>query len=93
MLPGLHLASGRPPHAPEYAVLEEAVTFRPALTCFLPVRVGCGTDGRLMATPMPTNTSGDFTSLGGTDGYVELALEVSEFPAGQAVPLHRWDVP
>jgi len=93
VLPALHLASGRSPHAPEYAVLEEAITFRPALTCFLPVRLDTSTDGRLMARPVPTNTSGDFTSLGGTDGYVELALEESEFPAGQAVPLHRWDAP
>ncbi|MDH4107723.1 MAG: molybdopterin molybdotransferase MoeA [Gammaproteobacteria bacterium] len=93
VLPALYLASGRPPRAPEHAILAEPVTFRPALTCFLPVRLATAADGRLRARPVPTNTSGDFTSLGGTDGYVELALEQSEFPAGSAVPLHRWDAP
>jgi hypothetical protein len=39
---------------------------------------------------VPTNTSGDFAALSGTDGYVELALERNEFSAGSAVPLHRW---
>ena len=37
-----------------------------------------------------TNTSGDFASLSGTDAYVELALEQTEFKAGAVVPLHRW---
>jgi len=37
-----------------------------------------------------TNTSGDFASLAGTDGYVELALENTFFATGTAVPLYRW---
>jgi hypothetical protein len=41
---------------------------------------------------VPTNTSGDFASLAGTDGYVELALGQTDFPAGGVVPLHRWRV-
>jgi molybdopterin biosynthesis enzyme len=40
--------------------------------------------------PVQTNTSGDFASLSGTDGYVELAKDQSDFPAGSAVFLHRW---
>jgi hypothetical protein len=40
--------------------------------------------------PVHTNTSGDFASLSATDGYVELALEETEFPAGTAARLHRW---
>jgi molybdopterin molybdotransferase len=71
-------------------VLGEDVTFKPKLTCFLPVRLESADDGRTLATPVPTNTSGDFASLSGTDGYVELALGLNEFPAGTAVPLHRW---
>jgi molybdopterin biosynthesis enzyme len=50
-------------------------------------------DGAIVATPVPTNTSGDFASLGGTDGYVELSRVQSEFPAGSVVPLHRWNQP
>ncbi len=93
VLPALLQASGcRIPRA-ETAVLAEDVTFNPKLTCFLPVRIESGDDGRVLATPVPTNTSGDFASLSGTDGYVELALELSEFAAGTAVPLHRWISP
>ena len=50
-------------------------------------------DGRLLAIPVPTNTSGDFASLSGTDGYIELELEQDEFPGGSTVPLHRWISP
>ena len=90
VLPALFQASGREPPAPEFALLADDVTFKAKLTCFMPVRVDCRADGRLLATPVPTNTSGDFASLSGTDGYVELALEKDEFAAGTAVPLHRW---
>ena len=68
VLPALLLASGREASAVETAVLAEDVTFKPALTCFLPVRLLADTGGKLMAQPVPTNTSGDFTSLTGTDG-------------------------
>jgi molybdopterin molybdotransferase len=90
VLPALLQASGRELPRVETAVLGEDVTFKPKLTCFLPVRLESADDGRTLATPVPTNTSGDFASLSGTDGYVELALGLNEFPAGTAVPLHRW---
>ena len=81
------------PPWPQTAVLAENVTFKPKLTCFLPVKLDCAHDGNVRATPVPTNTSGDFSALRGTDGYVELALQDEEFPAGSVVPLHRWDSP
>jgi len=89
VLPALLQASGREPPAPETAVLAESVTFNPKLTCFLPVRIA-SSNGRIQATPVATNTSGDFAALSGTDGYVELELEQSEFAAGTIVDLHRW---
>jgi molybdopterin molybdotransferase len=93
VLPALLQASGREIAAAETAVLAEDVTFNAKLTCFQPVRLASDNDGRALATPVPTNTSGDFASLSGTDGYVELALEQKVFPAGSAVPLHRWISP
>ena len=93
VLPALFLASGRTARQSETAMLAEAVIFKPELTCFLPVRLRSGSDGGLVAQPAPTNTSGDFTSLSGTDGYVELNREKREFPEGTPVPLHRWDAP
>jgi molybdopterin molybdotransferase len=90
VLPALHRASGREENAAEYAVLAEDISFRADLTCFQPVRLSAA-DGTVKAIPVTTNTSGDFASLSGTDGYVELVKEDSEFSAGRVVPLHRWN--
>ena len=92
VLPALLGACGRAAAPAATARLAEDVTFRADLTGFLPVRLTAA-DGCVSALPVPTNTSGDFASLSGTDGYVELAKERSEFPAGSVVPLYRWDVP
>ena len=93
VLPALFLAGGRKRRRAEAARLAEDVDFEAALTCFLPVRLAPTDDGSLSATPVRTNTSGDFASLTGTDGYVELAREQSRFVAGSTVPLHRWSNP
>lgn len=93
VLPALFRASGRERVPAQTAVLTEDVNFNTDLTCFLPVRVLSLADGRISATPVPSNTSGDFASLAGTDGYVELRREQNSFPAGSAVPLHFWKSP
>ena len=93
VLPALFAAAGRPAREGETAILSQDVVFRPDLTCFLPVRITSASGGSVRATPVPTNTSGDFSSLTGTSGYVELAKDRSEFPAGSVVPLHRWAAP
>ena len=90
VLPAMMQASGRHAPARQTAILTEDVSFAPDLTCFLPVRLSCDDKGSNRATPVPTNTSGDFTALSGTDGYVELAQARELFEAGSAVPLHRW---
>jgi molybdopterin molybdotransferase len=93
VLPALFEASGRAVGAPEWALLTEDVTFKPDLTYFLPVRLRSDIDGVQRARPVPTNTSGDFASLAGTDGYAELARDRSHFPQGTPVPVHHWAVP
>ena len=90
VLPALDYASGLASAAIETAALAEDVVFEPQLTCFLPVRIEESGDARIGAVPVPTNTSGDFRSLSGTDGYVELERDASRFAAGTIVPLHRW---
>ncbi|MEJ2128213.1 MAG: molybdopterin molybdotransferase MoeA [Woeseiaceae bacterium] len=90
VIPALAKASGLKERQPEFAALAQDVTFEPELTCFLPVRLLSNTGGQLLAMPVHTNTSGDFASLSGTDGYLELALEQSSFPAGTVAQLHRW---
>jgi molybdopterin molybdotransferase len=93
VLPALLAASGRSMPAAEWAVLTDDVTVTAELTSFLPVRLASDVDGIVRARPVVTNTSGDFTALGGTDGYVELAREQGFFPRGAPVPLHRWALP
>ncbi|MDH3439590.1 MAG: molybdopterin molybdotransferase MoeA [Gammaproteobacteria bacterium] len=93
VLPALYQAAGREAPEGEYAVLAEDISFKADLTCFQPVRLTAAADAKVAATPVTTNTSGDFASLSGTDGYVELAKEESEFSAGSVVPLHRWTAP
>ncbi|MFW2404774.1 MAG: molybdopterin molybdotransferase MoeA, partial [Gammaproteobacteria bacterium] len=70
--------------------LAESIRFEPDLTCFMPVVLQYPTDGGVMALPKPTNTSGDFVSLAGTDGFVELERGRDEFPAGYPAPFFSW---
>ena len=90
VIPALNAASGEREQPPEFASLAQAFTFKPQLTCFLPVRLISSVGGQLLAMPVHANTSGDFASLTGTDGYIELPLEEANFPAGTAAQLHRW---
>ena len=91
VLPALQRASGLTPPPPRRAVLAAPVTFKPKLAYFLPVRVASGGRGELLATPDPSNTSGDFAGLVGTDGFVELPADPAEFPAGAVAPFYPWD--
>ena len=93
VLPALFAAAGRSTPELRYAVLEHEVEFKPQLTCFMPVKLRAAADGRRVALPVTTNTSGDFTALSGTDGYVELTEAQSVFAAGLPVPYHAWDTP
>ena len=90
VIPALARASGAAPSPPEFAVLSTNIAFKPALTCFQPVKLLSNAGGQVLAMPVQTNTSGDFASLSATDGYVELARDQTDFPAGSAVFLHRW---
>lgn len=92
VLPALRQASGRCAAAGEFASLAEKVIFKPELTNFLPVKTNSTAAGVIVATPVKTNTSGDFTALSSTDGYAELARDTTEFERGLALPLHRWFV-
>ena len=90
VIPGLQRAMGMIAHERQRVVLAEAIDFEPDLTYFLPVRLTYTENGVAQAWPKPTNTSGDFVSLAGTDGFVELEREVTHFPAGYSAPLFRW---
>lgn len=90
VLPALMAASGSEVRRPDPVVLSDAFQFKPDLTCFLPVRISSDDSGQRHASPAPTNTSGDFTALANTDGYVELARDQQDFAAGSIQPFHAW---
>ncbi|NNF40240.1 MAG: molybdopterin molybdotransferase MoeA [Woeseiaceae bacterium] len=90
VIPALDLAATAAPRPPEFATLASDVSFTPDLTCFLPVSLISNAAGQQLAMPVHTNTSGDFTALSASHGYVELAQETSRFPAGTPVFMHRW---
>lgn len=74
----------------EYAVLTAAVDLPPRMTYFMPVTLSSSETGTLNATPRPTNTSGDFISLAGTDGFVELPAGPASYRPGDTARLFRW---
>jgi molybdopterin molybdotransferase len=90
VLPALAHASGLRPAVPPTVALAAPVRFGPQLAWFLPVKLASGFHAELLATPDPTNTSGDFAGLVGTDGFVELPAEPIEFPAGTLAPFRPW---
>jgi len=90
VIPALARASGAVEEPPEFAAIASNVSFKPALTCFQPVKLMSNAAGQTLALPVKTNTSGDFASLSATDGYIELAKDQSDFPAGTPAVLHRW---
>jgi molybdopterin molybdotransferase len=90
VLPALAQAGGERARAPRLALLDRAIAGRPKLTQFLPVRLSSGPRAELIATPDPSNTSGDFGGLLGTDGFVELTTDKTEVAAGSLAPFWPW---
>lgn len=90
VLPALRLAMGGPATAPERLALAAPVRTKPALACFVPVCIGQDAAGRRLAMPRETNGSGDFTSLTGTDGFVELPPGPGAYEPGYIAPFYAW---
>ena len=90
LLPALRQASGLPPPRQELVELTASIEASPTLTLFTPVTLSSSDRGTLLASPQPTNTSGDFVTLAGTDGFVELAAKRGSYPAGTVARLFRW---
>jgi molybdopterin molybdotransferase len=74
----------------QYAALAEDYFFKPDLTYFLQVKLAAGPDGRLLATPVTGQGSGDLANLVDTDAFIELPLERQAFQAGEVFPIWRY---
>ncbi len=90
VLPALAASQGQTASRTERMALGAPVTIEPPLTHFMPVRVEIDDWGRSWAMPAPTNGSGDFTALAGTDGFVELPPGPNTYPKGFVTRVHRW---
>lgn len=90
VIPGLYRAMGESLPTGERIALATEVEVKPSLSFFLPVRITQDDWGRSWAEPRPTNGSGDFTSLRGTDGFLELPPGPNVYPKGFVTRLHRW---
>lgn len=88
--PALRQALGAAAKPPCWAQLETRVERSATLTYFVPVSLHSTPDGLLHARAKPTNTSGDFLALAGTDGFVELAPGDVPFPAGDSARVFLW---
>ena len=90
VVPGLYAAMGETPRAPEKIAIAAPVEVKVALTSFMPVRLQNDEWGRNWAHPCPTNGSGDFAALTGTDGFVELPPGPNIYAKGFVTRLYRW---
>ncbi|WP_372365287.1 molybdopterin molybdotransferase MoeA [Candidatus Uabimicrobium sp. HlEnr_7] len=72
-----------------FVTLKNNFNFRKSLTYFLPVKIE-NDKGVLLAVPSPTAGSGDYASLIGTDGYVELDSAVDHFEQGVTLSFYPW---
>jgi molybdopterin molybdotransferase len=90
VIPALFAAMGES-HLPAGKIaLAAPVEVTAPLAFFLPVRVEVDDWGRAWAVPTPTNGSGDFTALAGTDGFMELPPGPNAYPKGFVSRLYRW---
>ena len=86
---GLEASVGLARQPPEPVALTDHFEVKPALSLFIPVRIAFES-GRRQAVLAPTRGSGDFTSLIGTDGFVELPVGPGTVAAGTPVALYSW---
>ena len=90
VLPALRAAMGQTPREPPRVSITAPVEVKAALAFYLPVKLRTDEWGRTSAEPCPTNGSGDFTALAGTDGFVELPPGPHVYPKGFVTRMLRW---
>ncbi|HJL92736.1 MAG TPA: molybdopterin molybdotransferase MoeA [Woeseiaceae bacterium] len=93
IIPALHKMRGHTHFFDEYVQLQKNINFKPNLTYFLPVKITHQKNAITKALPVETNTSGDFSSLSKTEGYIELNNRKSNFRKNENIKFHRWKHP
>ncbi len=82
VIPFLYRSTGVEPKAVK-AMLTEDFIFKPDLTYYLQVQLNYSDDGRLLATPVPGQGSGDLANLLEADAFIELPMAKEDFKAGE----------
>jgi molybdopterin molybdotransferase len=90
VLPALRAAMGQASAEAPRIALTAPVEVKVPLAYYLPVKMKSDDWGRASAEPCPTNGSGDFTALAGTDGFVELPPGPQSYPKGFVARFFRW---
>jgi molybdopterin molybdotransferase len=90
VIPAIAEAMGTRQEPRERLALAAPVTFHHGFTYFLPIAIEHDDWGRPWANPRPTNGSGDFLSLAGTDGFIELPPGPNTYPRGFVSSVYRW---
>ncbi len=90
VVPAMAEAMGTRRIQPERLALASPVTFQPSLAYFLPVAIEHDEGGRPWVEPHRPNGPGDFLSLAGTDGFVELPPGPNTYPKGFVAGVYRW---
>lgn len=90
VIPALHRIQNVNTIKTTRAYLAESISLSSPLTYFIPAVFHQDDDCRIYATLKLTNTSGDFFSLVGTDGMVELPAGINNFCKGSEVSFYSW---
>ena len=90
VLPAIDTLLGATPAPIDWLPLSVPYRVRPPLAMLLPVRVDAGPTRATSVVPCPTRGSGDFVSLAGSDGFIELPAGPADYPAGTLCPFRRW---
>lgn len=90
VIPALATARGEVSSPARRVALAAPVEFQAPLAYFLPVKLEQDAQARLWAHPNPTHGSGDFVSLAGTDGFVELPPGPAIHPREFSARFHPW---
>ena len=87
ILPWLRASLGMPEQPLPFAKLTESYLFKPNLTYFLQVKVSYDEKGRILATPVTGNGSGDLANLSNANAFLQLPEGKSVFRKGGVYPL------
>ena len=90
VIPGILAAMGAPRTSPAPITLAAPVNLGRSFASFVPVSLRYDDLGRPSAVPRIPNGPGDFLSLAGTDGFIELPPRSDAFPEGFVADFYCW---